>query len=94
MGTFSSVSLYGWGLMSPAYIVSLLLRGQRFVGATAQVGWILADGNGVRVYNAIKAFVCLAKRRKIADGAKVVANRQIAARLYAGEADFLFTNHF
>ena len=26
MGTFSSVSLYGWGLMSPAYIVSLLLR--------------------------------------------------------------------
>ena len=69
------------------------VEGKRFVGAPAQVGGNLPDRDGVFVRHAVKALVLLRIRGKILNGAKVVADGQIAARLNAGKGDLTILKH-
>ena len=53
--------------------------------AAAQVGGILAHGDGVHIHDAVQAVVLLLQAHPVLDGAHVGAERQLAAGLDAAE---------
>ena len=63
------------------------VEGQGLVGAAAEVGGDLADGDGVLVHHAVEALVLLGVGGEILQGAKVVADGQVSAGLDAGEGN-------
>ena len=69
------------------------VKRQRFVGATAQLGGVLTYRDRMLVHDAVEALIRVGVGGEIADRAQIVANGEIAARLYAGVADFLFVDH-
>ena len=63
------------------------VEGQGLVGAAAEVGGHLTDGDGMLVHHAVEALILLGVGREILNGAKVVADGQVSAGLNAGEGN-------
>ena len=66
---------------------------KRLVGAAAQVGRDLTNGDRVLVNNTVKALVLHGVRGKVLDRAKIISNSQISAGLNAGKRDLLIIKH-
>lgn len=58
---------------------------RRYQEAAAQVGGILAHGDGVHIHDAVQAVVLILQAHPVLDGAHVGAERQLAAGLDAAE---------
>ena len=63
-------------------------NGQRAQAGLAQLRGILANGDGVQIDDGIKTVVFVLKHLKIAQRADIIAQREVAGGLYAGEDAF------
>ena len=59
--------------------------GGDFAGQLGQFGRVLPDRYGVQIDNAVDAVVFLLQGNELDDGAEIIAQMQIAARLNAGK---------
>ena len=59
--------------------------GRHFTRIGGQFLRVLKHGNGVQIDHAIKTFMAVLQGDKIANGAQIIAEMQIAGRLYAGQ---------